>query len=77
MATQHATATIAGSSGFFINPTLVSLNTFFKPTAVAAAFRSKAVAPRPQPLGGLRSTVTVGSPRKPPGSQQGGVPTAG
>lgn len=71
-------ASLLGIGIFFINPSLVTLSQFFRPTAVPAQFRPSGVpTPRPQAIGSLPSSVTIGVTRKPPKSQKGGVPNEG
>lgn len=78
MSTVNAAAAITGSSGFFSDPTKVTLIPYFKSGGgVPSAFKATISAPSPQPLGGLPSSSTVGVIPKPPNSKQLGVPNEG
>jgi hypothetical protein len=68
----------SGVSGFFIDPMKVTLIQFLKPGSVPSAYVApKVPVVRSQSTNVLPDHYVVGSPRKPPNSQKGGVPNEG
>jgi hypothetical protein len=69
---------LRGVSVFFVDPTKVTLIQFLKPGSVPSAYVApKVPAVRTQSTSVLPDHYKVGLPRKPPNSQQGGIPNEG
>ena len=73
---DHAAASVVGTAVFFVNPSLITLQHFFKPTQVVSAPTPTTV-PVAKPGNPTTHYTIQTANKKPPKSGQGGVPVVG